>query len=49
MLITYIDTFEEESSCIKKFSQDYERYRERVPRVKFVTGILHLLLGRLKV
>ena len=46
VLISYIDTFEEEISCIKKFGEDYEHYRERVPRVNFVIGIVRMLLGR---
>jgi protein-S-isoprenylcysteine O-methyltransferase Ste14 len=48
VLTSYIDTFEEESSCIKKFGEDYERYKERVPRVNFVIGIVRSLLGRSK-
>lgn len=46
VLISYADTFEEESSCIKKFGEDYERYRERVPRLNFLIGIVRSLLGR---
>lgn len=45
-LITYLDTFEEERSCIEKFGQDYERYRKRVPRINFIFGIVKLLLRR---
>jgi protein-S-isoprenylcysteine O-methyltransferase Ste14 len=46
VLVTYTGTFEEESSCMEKFGQDYERYRERVPRVNFVFGIVRLLMRK---
>jgi protein-S-isoprenylcysteine O-methyltransferase Ste14 len=45
VVVTYVDSFEEDRSCLKKFGEDYERYRERVPRLNFVTGIVRLLLG----
>lgn len=48
VVVTYIDTFAEERSCIEKFGRDYERYREKVPRVNFVSGIVRLLMGRLR-
>jgi protein-S-isoprenylcysteine O-methyltransferase Ste14 len=44
VLVTYIDTFQEDRLCLKKFGEDYERYRERVPRINFVIGIVRLLL-----
>ena len=46
VLISYIDTFGEETSCIAKFGEDYERYMERVPRVNFVLGIVRWLLSK---
>jgi protein-S-isoprenylcysteine O-methyltransferase Ste14 len=46
VLTTYADTFAEEVACLEKFGEEYERYRERVPRVNFVTGIVRALLGR---
>ena len=48
VVITYLDTFEEETSCREKFGEVYEQYMERVPRVNFVWGIARLLLGRLR-
>jgi len=44
----YRDTFEEERSCMKKFGAAYERYRESVPRVNFVAGLIRLVRRRMK-
>jgi protein-S-isoprenylcysteine O-methyltransferase Ste14 len=42
----YMDTFEEEVACLEKFGEEYERYRQRVPRVNFLAGIVRALSGR---
>lgn len=41
--IYYMDTFAEEKSSIEKFGEEYERYKESVPRVNFVVGLSRLL------
>ena len=46
MLMSYSYTFEEERVLEEKFGVEYEAYRERVPRVNFVAGIVRLLLRR---
>jgi protein-S-isoprenylcysteine O-methyltransferase Ste14 len=46
VLVSYLDTFEEDASCIEKFGEEYERYRERVPSVNFVYGIARLILRK---
>jgi len=40
---SYADTFAEERATREKFGTDYEEYRERVPRVNFVIGIVRSL------
>lgn len=40
---SYIGTFEEERASREKFGIEYENYRERVPLVNFVIGIVRLL------
>lgn len=47
-VMAYAGTFDEERTLVKKFGADYEAYRERVPRVNFVIGIVRLLGGRRK-
>ena len=46
IVIHYIDTFAEEKSAIEKFGEEYERYRESVPRVNFIAGLIRLLVNR---
>jgi len=46
VLVSYLDTFEEDASCIEKFGEEYERYRERVPSVNFVLGVARLILRK---
>ena len=36
--INYIDTVEEERAAVVKFGEAYERYRETVPRINFISG-----------
>jgi protein-S-isoprenylcysteine O-methyltransferase Ste14 len=47
VLISYRDTFEEEKSCLEKFGAQYEAYRQRVPRVNFITGSVRLIAAKL--
>jgi protein-S-isoprenylcysteine O-methyltransferase Ste14 len=46
IVVTYVNTFEEEKDAIIKFGEDYKRYMESVPRVNFVLGIVRLLRQR---
>ena len=39
----YLDTFEEERNAEKKFGEAYEAYRERVPRLNALLGLLRWL------
>ena len=43
MVLTYLDTYSEDRSCVEKFGDEYRRYMQRVPRVNFVAGIIRLL------
>jgi protein-S-isoprenylcysteine O-methyltransferase Ste14 len=44
VFMSYSYTFEEERVLEEKFGAEYEAYRERVPRVNFVAGLVRLLL-----
>lgn len=47
MILAYADTFKADQYCIEKFSDDYRRYVQKVPRVNFLLGIIRFLrLGR---
>ena len=46
VIIFYVDTYEEERSCLAKFGEAYEKYMQRVPRANFILGIVRLLLPR---
>ena len=46
IVIHYADTFAEEKSAIEKFGEEYERYKETVPRVNFIGGLARLLCHR---
>lgn len=46
LVIYYVDTYEEEASAIEKFGENYVKYRELVPRLNFIAGIIRLLRQR---
>jgi protein-S-isoprenylcysteine O-methyltransferase Ste14 len=46
VVISYVDTYDEERSCVAKFGEEYTRYAERVPRVNFILGLVRLLRRR---
>lgn len=46
IVIYYADTFAEEESNVERFGQEYERYKESVPRVNFIVGLVRLLRRR---
>lgn len=46
MVIYYQNTFDEERTCIEKFGKVYEEYRQRVPRINFILGIIRLAKKR---
>ncbi|MBN1305198.1 MAG: isoprenylcysteine carboxylmethyltransferase family protein [Anaerolineales bacterium] len=43
-VIYYLDTCEEEKGSLEKFGAAYEHYRERVPRMNFLAGIVRAIL-----
>jgi protein-S-isoprenylcysteine O-methyltransferase Ste14 len=43
VIIEYMDTVNEEASCIVKFGDDYRQYMEQVPRVNFLLGIIRII------
>lgn len=46
IVIYYKDTFAEEKSTTEKFGAAYERYKESVPRVNVIKGLVQLLRRR---
>jgi protein-S-isoprenylcysteine O-methyltransferase Ste14 len=46
IVMYYVDTFDEEKSAIEKFGGEYERYKEMVPRVNFIRGLIRLIRHR---
>jgi len=48
MGLVYADTFKTDQSCIEKFGDPYILYRDRVPRVNIVAGIIRLVRSRRK-
>ena len=40
--LVYADTFKADQRCIEEFGDPYMRYRQRVPRVNFVAGLIPL-------
>jgi protein-S-isoprenylcysteine O-methyltransferase Ste14 len=48
IVVTYVNTFDEEASNITKFGDEYRQYMKRVPRLNFLLGILRVLFGKKK-
>ena len=46
MGLVYADTLKADQACIDKFGDAYKQYKDRVPRVNFVAGIIRLLRDR---
>jgi protein-S-isoprenylcysteine O-methyltransferase Ste14 len=46
IVITYVNTFDEETLNIEKFGEAYRQYMQRVPRLNFLLGIVRLLLRK---
>ena len=44
MCLVYIDTFKSDQYLIEKFGDAYIQYKEKVPRINFVAGIIRLAL-----
>lgn len=40
IVLTYQWTYVEDKSLIDKFGEDYKRYKERIPRMNFILGLL---------
>lgn len=43
IIITYIDTLEEDKSSVAKFGSTYCKYMQNVPRLNFLLGIIRFL------
>jgi protein-S-isoprenylcysteine O-methyltransferase Ste14 len=46
IVVTYINTYDEEKYAIEKFGDEYRQYMQRVPRVNFLLGIYRLIVKR---
>jgi protein-S-isoprenylcysteine O-methyltransferase Ste14 len=46
IVITYVNTFDEEASNIVKFGDEYRQYMQRVPRLNFLIGIVRIIRQR---
>ena len=40
VVLYYLNTYDEEKGCLDKFDGDYQRYREKVPRMNFILGTI---------
>ena len=40
VVVYYVSTFDEEERALEKFGDDYSKYKQRVPRVNFLLGIV---------
>jgi len=43
MTIFYLGVLEGEKEALEKFGQEYQQYKEKVPRLNFIIGIIRLL------
>jgi protein-S-isoprenylcysteine O-methyltransferase Ste14 len=48
MSLVYADTYKADQCCIEKFGDAYRLYKERVPRVNFLEGIIRLVWSRMR-
>jgi len=46
IVVTYVNTFDEEALNLEKFGDVYRQYMQRVPRLNFLLGIVRLLLRK---
>jgi len=46
IVVTCINTYDEEKASIAKFGDEYRQYMTRVPRLNFLLGIVRLLLRK---
>ena len=47
LVLAYLDLLKADQRLVEKFGDAYRRYMERVPRVNFVVGIVHLARHRI--
>ena len=43
VVIYFLDTYNEETECIKKFGEAYQQYMRRIPRMNFISGIIRAI------
>lgn len=46
IVITYVNTFDEEALNVVKFGDEYRQYIQRVPRLNFLLGIFRVITQR---
>lgn len=46
IILTYQWTYTEDKNLIKKFGEEYKKYKEKVPRLNPILGIIRYFLGR---
>ena len=48
MVIGYLSTIQEDKFLVKKFGQEYEKYKQKVPRWNLLWGLVKLLIRKIK-